>query len=121
MAVQAAGGLVGICFAYFFARFFTVRGTVVLAAPAFTLLAWTLLHAGLSTLTTVPAGVAPVVRDAPPHVEATVRGGFLFLLNHSDTDTATIPAAGVDLLTGSVVDGAVALGPLGVAVIEARS
>ena len=64
MTVQAGGGLVGICFAYFFARFFTVRGTVVLAAPAFTLLAWTLLHAGLSTLTTVPAGVAPVAAFA---------------------------------------------------------
>ncbi len=60
MVVQATGGLMGICFAYFFARFFTVRGTLLAAAPAFTLLAWALLHAGLSGLTSVPAGLAPI-------------------------------------------------------------
>ena len=42
-AVQAGGALVGVCFAYFFARFFTVRKTLVIAAPAFTLLAWGLI------------------------------------------------------------------------------
>ena len=42
-AVQAGGGVVGICFAYFFARFFTVRTTLVVAAPAFTLLTWGLI------------------------------------------------------------------------------
>lgn len=54
MAVQAAGALVGICFAYFFARFFTVPATLRIAAPAVALLAWALIAAA--------AGVAP---DAP--------------------------------------------------------
>jgi hypothetical protein len=42
-AVQATGALIGMCFAYFFARFFTVRTTLALAAPAFTLLVWGLV------------------------------------------------------------------------------
>jgi len=42
-AVQAGGALIGVCFAYFFARFFTVRTTLAIAAPAFTLLAWGLI------------------------------------------------------------------------------
>ena len=44
-AVQAGGAVVGMCFAYFFARFFTVRSTLAIAAPAFTLLAWGLIGA----------------------------------------------------------------------------
>jgi len=44
-AVQAGGALVGMCFAYFFARFFTVRATLAIAAPAFALLAWGMLGA----------------------------------------------------------------------------
>ena len=44
-AVQAGGAVVGMCFAYFFARFFTVRTTLAIAAPAFTLLAWGLIGA----------------------------------------------------------------------------
>ena len=44
-AVQAGGAVVGMCFAYFFARFFTVRSTLAVAAPAFTLLAWGLIGA----------------------------------------------------------------------------
>jgi len=44
-AVQAGGAVVGMCFAYFFARFFTVRSTLAIAAPAFTLLAWALIGA----------------------------------------------------------------------------
>lgn len=39
-AVQAGGAFIGMCFAYFFARFFTARPTLAVAAPAFTLLAW---------------------------------------------------------------------------------
>lgn len=42
-AVQAGGAVIGMCFAYFFARFFTVRTTLAIAAPAFTLLAWGLI------------------------------------------------------------------------------
>jgi hypothetical protein len=60
LVVQAGGGLIGICFAYFFGRFFTVRGTLLAAAPAFTLLAWALLQAGLSSLSSIPPGLAPV-------------------------------------------------------------
>jgi hypothetical protein len=41
--VQAAGGLIGMCFAYFFARFFTVRPTLAVAAPCFAVIAWLLL------------------------------------------------------------------------------
>ncbi|MGH2445094.1 MAG: hypothetical protein ACRDGD_03545, partial [Candidatus Limnocylindria bacterium] len=44
-AVQAGGALVGMCFAYFFARFFTVRATLSVAAPIVALLAWTLVAA----------------------------------------------------------------------------
>ena len=47
-AVQAGGGLVGICFAYFFARFFTVRATLGVAAAAVALLAWGLISAALA-------------------------------------------------------------------------
>jgi hypothetical protein len=48
--VQAGGGLIGMCFAYFFGRFFTVRATVTAAAPAFAILAWTLVAVGVATL-----------------------------------------------------------------------
>ena len=44
--VQAAGALIGMCFAYFFGRFFTVRATVASAAPIVAVLAWALLAAG---------------------------------------------------------------------------
>lgn len=46
--VQAAGALVGMCFAYFFARYFTVRATLRLAAPAVALLTWGLVAAILA-------------------------------------------------------------------------
>jgi hypothetical protein len=45
--VQAVGALVGMCFAYFFGRFFTVRTTLALAAPAAALLAWGLIATSL--------------------------------------------------------------------------
>ena len=62
MAVQAAGALVGMCFAYFFARFFTVTATLRIAAPAVALLAWALIAAAI--------GVAPgaSVSDWPSQV-----------------------------------------------------
>lgn len=56
LLAQAGGGLAGICFAYFFARFFTVRGTLLAAAASFAVLSWALVQAaGLG----VPPGVAP--------------------------------------------------------------
>ncbi|HET6379558.1 MAG TPA: hypothetical protein VFH63_00785 [candidate division Zixibacteria bacterium] len=39
-AAQVAGGAFGMLFAYFVGRFFTVRPTLALAAPALALLAW---------------------------------------------------------------------------------
>jgi hypothetical protein len=44
-AVQGAGALVGMCFAYFFGRFFTVRATLGTGAPIAALLAWGLVAA----------------------------------------------------------------------------
>ncbi len=62
--VQAFGAMVGMCFAYFFGRFFTVRGTMNAAAPAFAILAWALLATGVATLTGTDAlglQLAPLV------------------------------------------------------------
>ena len=70
------------------------------------------------------AGIRPVVQDAPPHVEATLRetaeSRFLFLVNHSETEAATVglPFPGRDLLTGEDRTDAVTLAPLGVAVVR---
>ena len=47
-AVQAGGALVGMCFAYFFARFFTVPATLWVGAPVVALLAWALVGAVLA-------------------------------------------------------------------------
>lgn len=52
-AVQAGGALIGLCFAYFFARFFTVPATLRLAAPAVALMAWALIGAALARDTDV--------------------------------------------------------------------
>jgi hypothetical protein len=61
-AVQAGGALVGMCFAYFFARFFTVRVTLRLAAPAVALLAWAIIGAAVSRA----AGVPDLATEAIP-------------------------------------------------------
>lgn len=45
--VQLGAAAVGMVFAYFFARFFTARATLAIAAPCFALLAWGLLAAAL--------------------------------------------------------------------------
>ena len=37
---QLASGGIGMTFAYFFARYFTVRATLLVAAPCFAVLAW---------------------------------------------------------------------------------
>ena len=47
-AIQAGGALIGMCFAYFFARFFTVRMTLTVAAPIVALLAWGLIAAAFT-------------------------------------------------------------------------
>jgi hypothetical protein len=64
IGIQAGGALVGMCFAYFFARFFTVRATLATAAPIVALLAWALIAAGLARGLGVPLGaleVAPIL------------------------------------------------------------
>jgi beta-galactosidase len=70
------------------------------------------------------AGVSPVVASAPGSVEVTRRvtptAEYLFLLNHSGSESAVIPLAhgGTDLITGAAVTGPVQLAPLEVAVIR---
>ena len=73
------------------------------------------------------AGVAPLLDHAPAHVEVTRRTGddaeFLFLLNHSGTETVRVPlpadaADGIDLVSGAKTDGTVELAPLAVAVVR---
>ncbi len=44
--VQLAAATIGMCFSYFFGRFFTVRPTLAAAAPCFAVLAWALFAAG---------------------------------------------------------------------------
>lgn len=44
---QLGGALVGMCFAYFFGRFFTVRATVAAAGPCFALLVWGVVASAL--------------------------------------------------------------------------
>lgn len=70
------------------------------------------------------AGARPVIAGAPEFVEATRRANgaaeYLFLLNHSATDSASVPVepGGTDLITGTDVDGPLTLPPLEVAVLE---
>ena len=72
-AVQAGGAVVGMCFAYFFARFFTVRTTLAIAAPAFTLLAWGLIG-------TVVARDSGIVEFATHPIPALASLGYGLLL-----------------------------------------
>ena len=67
------------------------------------------------------AGAAPVVAGLPRGVEALRRRGehgrYLFVLNHTDTET-NVPASGTELLSGASVDGALAVAAGGVAVVR---
>ena len=71
-AIQIGGALVGMLFAYFFARFFTVRATLTIAAPAVALLAWGLIAAAF----TRDADGAVLAQHAAP-VLATLGYGVL--------------------------------------------
>lgn len=70
------------------------------------------------------AGVGSRFDGVPAHVECSVRGDdsceYVFLLNHSAEEAASVPVGGegTDLLTGAAVSGQVALEPLGAAVIQ---
>jgi hypothetical protein len=70
--VQIAGAVVGMLFAYFFARFFTVRTTLTVAAPVVALLAWGLVAAAF----TRDADGITIARHAAP-VLATLGYGIL--------------------------------------------
>ncbi|MBO4206777.1 beta-galactosidase, partial [Micromonospora echinofusca] len=78
-------------------------------------------HRRLLTDVAHAAGAVPTCPGAPPGVEAVRRRSadtsWLFLLNHTDRPQR-VPAAGVDLLTGALVGGAVTLAPGGVAVLR---
>ncbi len=80
-ALQAGGALVGMCFAYFFARFFTARATLAVAAPAFTLLVWGLIGA-------VVARDSDIVEFATHPIPAIASLGYGLLLG------AAIPLRG---------------------------
>ncbi|MFF1911576.1 beta-galactosidase [Streptomyces sp. NPDC058239] len=68
------------------------------------------------------AGARPVLAGLPADVEAVRRGELLFLLHHGrSTVTVSVPGEQVDLLTGRVVAGSVALGRYGAAVLRSRA
>ena len=46
--VQLGAATLGMVFAYFFARFFTTRSTLAIAAPCFAVLAWALLATSIT-------------------------------------------------------------------------
>jgi hypothetical protein len=66
-AIQAAGGVVGMTFAYFFGRFFTVRPTLTAAAPLVAILIWVFVAAAvagetsISQFATSPIGVVATI------------------------------------------------------------
>lgn len=71
-AIQAGGALAGMCFAYFFGRFFTVRPTVAVAGPCFALLVWAIVvGGGLVSGRGAEAALEPII------VAATVGFGLL--------------------------------------------
>ena len=70
-AVQAGGALVGMCFAYFFGRFFTVRQTVTAAGPCVALLVWGLVAA---------TGIAGPLDAGPTAVGIVATAGFGLLV-----------------------------------------
>lgn len=55
---QLGGALVGMCFAYFFGRFFTVRATVAAAGPCFALLVWGVVAATIGSQGMDRVGIA---------------------------------------------------------------
>lgn len=61
-AIQAGGALIGMVFAYFFARFFTVRATLAMAGPVVAILSWALLtvllEQGVGTVSATDQAVA---------------------------------------------------------------
>lgn len=77
--LQVGSGAVGMGFAYFFGRFFTVRPTLAIAAPCFTLLAWLALGRliGQSAATQVPLLVASLLYGVMLGASVPIRGDLL--------------------------------------------
>lgn len=71
--IQLGGATVGMLFAYFFARFFTTRPTLTVAAACFAVLTWGLLATGLGPL----SGVADLGLRAAPLIAALAYGLML--------------------------------------------
>lgn len=81
LTVQAGGAFIGMGFAYFFGRFFTIRATMAVAAPMAALLAWGLIAASLERDL---AGIA--LAAAPISILATLGYGLVL--------GATVPVRG---------------------------
>ena len=75
-AVQAGGAVIGMVFAYFFARFFTVRTTLALAGPVVAVLAWALLSVAIEQ-----ASGSPTATDQLVAILATVGFGVILGAN----------------------------------------
>jgi hypothetical protein len=88
IAIQAGGAVVGMCFAYFFARFFTVRATLSVAAPVVAVLAWALIAAGLSRGLGVPGMTLELVP-----IVATIGYGILLGAGVPVRGEVTYPSA----------------------------
>jgi hypothetical protein len=87
-AVQAGGAFVGMCFAYFFGRFFTVRQTVAAAAPCVALLTWGLVAA---------TGIIGPVTGGGAAISVVATIGFGLLVGAAvplRADVARYPASG---------------------------
>ena len=72
---QGVAGSIGLFFAYFFARYFTVRRTLEAAAPAFALLCWLAVTDLTGGIGLGPAGQAVLVVAALAY--GLVLGGWL--------------------------------------------
>jgi hypothetical protein len=76
-AVQLVGGGLGIAFAYFVARYFTVRTTLATAAPCFALLAWLILRDRLGAITVEPSLALEVTLLAASILYGVVLGAWV--------------------------------------------
>ena len=76
-AVQLVGGGLGIAFAYFVARYFTVRATLAIAAPCFALLSWLILRDRLGAIAVEPSLALEVTLLAASVLYGVVLGAWV--------------------------------------------
>jgi hypothetical protein len=62
--LQVGSGGIGLAFAYFFARYFTVRSTLAVAGPCFALLAWLMIVVAVGGIAHPVLGGALLVASA---------------------------------------------------------